>query len=169
MICPTCDRDPCPTSAFCASCGKIDAKRTQNPHARRPGNGHGDEEGRELKASLPELEAALGAMPNNATWEEWNRIGMATWVASGGQGFDAFDAWSKKHSKYDERTTKLRWNHYYQSPPSGIGAGIIFHLAAQADSDWRSKIKIPEAPDWQKKVSRGIRQGAPGARTKEPS
>src|SRR5262249_36909115 len=89
--------------------------------------------------------------PNNATWDEWNRIGMALWVASNGQGFDAFDAWSKKHPKYDERNTKLRWNHYYQSPPSRIGAGTVFHLASQADADWRSKIKTPEAPDWQKK------------------
>src|SRR5262249_54277267 len=53
--------------------------------------------------------------------------------------------------KYDERNTKLRWNHFYQSPPNRIGAGTIFHLASQADADWRSKIKIPEAPDWLKK------------------
>jgi hypothetical protein len=104
------------------------------------GNGHDrDEEGRDLRAPLPELEAAIGVIPNNATWDEWNRIGMALWVASNGQGFDAFDAWSKKHPKYDERNTKLRWNHYYQSPPSRIGAGTIFHLASQADADWRSK------------------------------
>jgi putative DNA primase/helicase len=117
------------------------------------GNGHDrDEEGRDLKAALPELEAAMGVIPNNATWDEWNRIGMALWVASGGQGFDAFDAWSKKHPKYDERNTKLRWSHYYRSPPDRIGAGTIFHLASQADADWRGKIKAPEAPDWQKKA-----------------
>jgi primase-like protein len=122
------------------------------PKAHPAGNGHDrDEEGRDLRASLPELEAALGVLPNNATWDEWNRVGMATWVASNGQGFDAFNAWSKKNSKYDERTTKLRWNHYYQSPPTRIGAGTVFHLAGQVDSDWRSKIKIPEAPDWLKK------------------
>jgi hypothetical protein len=116
------------------------------------GNGHDrDEEGRDLRASLPELEAALSVVPNDATWDEWNRIGMALWCGSNGQGFDAFDAWSKKHPKYDERNTKLRWNHYYQSPPSRIGAGTIFHLATQADTAWRSKIKTPEAPDWQKK------------------
>src|SRR5262245_43761752 len=117
------------------------------------GNGHDrDEEGRDLRAPLPELEAALSVVPNDATWDEWNRIGMALWCASNGQGFDAFDAWSRKNSrKYDERTTKLRWNHYYQSPPSRIGAGTIFHLASQADAAWRGKIKTPEAPDWQKK------------------
>src|SRR5262249_26695689 len=30
-------------------------------------------------------------------------------------------------------------------------AGTIFHLASQADDDWRSNITTPEAPDWQKK------------------
>src|SRR5262249_4307771 len=117
------------------------------------GNGHDrDEEGRDLRAPLPELEAAIGVIPNEATWDEWNRIGMALWVASNGHGFDAFDAWSKNTPKYNERNTKLRWNHYYQSPPSRIGAGTIFHLASQSDADWRSKIKTSEAPEWQKKV-----------------
>ena len=29
MICPICDRDPCPTPAFCAACGKIDAGKAK--------------------------------------------------------------------------------------------------------------------------------------------
>jgi hypothetical protein len=123
------------------------------PKAHVVGNGHDrDEEGRDLQASLPELEAALSVMPNEATWDEWNRVGMAAWVASEGKAFDAFDDWSKKSNKYNERNTRVRWNHYFQSPPSRVGAGTIFHLAAQTDSDWRSKIKIPEAPDWQKRI-----------------
>jgi hypothetical protein len=74
MICEICGRDPCRTPGFCASCNKYDAKRLQNPHTRRLGNGHdGDEEGRHLQASLPELEAALGAMPNSATWAPTER------------------------------------------------------------------------------------------------
>jgi Primase C terminal 2 (PriCT-2) len=116
------------------------------------GNGHDrDEEGRDLRAPLPELEAAIGVILNNATWNEWNRIGMALWCASNGAGFDIFDGWSKRNPKYDERNTKLRWNHYYQSPPDRIGAGTIFHLASQADPTWRSKVKTPEAPEWQQK------------------
>jgi hypothetical protein len=123
------------------------------PKTHVVGNGHDrDEEGRDLRASLPELEAALSVMPNEATWDEWNRVGMAAWVASEGKAFDAFDDWSKKSSKYNDRNTRVRWNHYFQSPPSRVGAGTIFHLAAQADSDWRRKIKIPEAPDWQKRI-----------------
>ena len=36
MLCPTCDRDPCPTPTFCAACRKADAgKRPQDPHTLR--------------------------------------------------------------------------------------------------------------------------------------
>ena len=122
------------------------------PTARVSGNGHDrDEEGRDLRAPLPELEAAMGVIPNDVDWDGWNRIGMAMWNASGGQGFDAFDTWSKKHPKYNERNTKLRWNHFFQSPPDRIGAGTIFHHANEADPRWRAKIKYPEAPDRQKR------------------
>src|SRR5262249_43764204 len=64
------------------------------------GNGHDqDEEGRDLRAPLPELEAAITVLLNDETWEGWNRIGMALWVATKGTGFDGFDAWAKKNPK----------------------------------------------------------------------
>src|SRR5262249_41134362 len=61
---------------------------------RHGGNGHDrDEEGRELTASLGELKDAMAVIPNvDLDWNAWNRIGMALWVASSGQAFDAFDA-----------------------------------------------------------------------------
>jgi Protein of unknown function (DUF3631)/Primase C terminal 2 (PriCT-2) len=107
----------------------------------RTGNGHDrDEEGRELTAPLSELKAAMAVIPNtDLNWNAWNRIGMALWVASSGQGFDAFDAWSQESSKYDAETTKARWEHYGTSPPQRIGAGTIFHLANQADASWRNR------------------------------
>src|SRR5262249_17698000 len=99
-----------------------------------------DEEGRELTAPLSELRAAMAVIPNtDLDWNAWNRIGMALWVASSGQGFDAFDAWSRKSSKYDAETTRARWEHYGTSPPQRIGAGTIFHLANEADASWRNR------------------------------
>jgi Protein of unknown function (DUF3631)/Primase C terminal 2 (PriCT-2) len=109
--------------------------------APRTGNGHDrDDEGRELMAPLSELKAAMAVIPNtDLDWNAWNRIGMALRVASSGQGFDAFDAWSRKSSKYDAETTKARWEHYATSPPQRIGAGTIFHLANEADARWRNR------------------------------
>jgi hypothetical protein len=59
--------------------------------------------------------AALATIPNpDLGWEEWNRIGMATWAATEGSddGLKAFHSWSKKSQKYDENDTDIKWNGY---------------------------------------------------------
>src|SRR5262249_19123326 len=106
------------------------------------GNGHDrDEEGRDLTAPLSKLAAAMAVIPNDETtsWEIWNRMGMALWMASSGQGLAVFEAWSVKNPKYDAATTKARWEHYGKSPPDRIGAGTIFYLADQADRGWHDR------------------------------
>src|SRR5262249_50318874 len=82
---------------------------------------------------------AMAAIPNDdVPWDEWNRMGMATWRATGGneEGFAIFDDWSQKSSKYNAATTRKRWEGYSRSPPDSIGAGTIFYLATKADPDW---------------------------------
>lgn len=115
--------------------------------APKRGNGHDrDEEGRDLIAPLSKLAAAMAVIPNDeaTSWEIWNRMGMALWVASSGQGFAIFDAWSLKHSKYDAGTTKARWEHYGKSPPDRIGAGTLFYLADQAAPGWLDRYVAAE-------------------------
>ena len=92
----------------------------------------------EPQASVERIAAALAVIPNNEDWDGWNNIGMAMWRATGRSevGFAAFDAWSRKSAKYDADTTAARWAHYFNSPPSHIGAGTIFHLANQASPNW---------------------------------
>jgi hypothetical protein len=57
-----------------------------------------------IPSSSPEADpkliaAALAAIPNDDVgWEEWTRVGLATWAATSGGGFEAFDAWSAKSS-----------------------------------------------------------------------
>jgi hypothetical protein len=83
----------------------------------------------------PELVAqALATIPNDDSvpWNVWNRVGMAVFRATGGAGFEVFDAWSKKYVKYDAADTKARWEAYGSSPPTRIGAGTIFYLAREA-------------------------------------
>lgn len=91
-----------------------------------------------LKADhLLDIVAALAVIPNeNLPWDEWNRIGMAAWLASEGTGFVAFDAWSQQSDKYDAQTTRDRWAHFSKSPPDRIGAGTLFYLAAEAHPGW---------------------------------
>jgi hypothetical protein len=91
-------------------------------------------------ADAAQIANALAVVPNDdVSWEEWNRVGMAAWRATGGseEGFQAFDSWSRKSSKYNAEVTRKRWAGYSTSPPTIIRAGTIFWLAAKADPQWR--------------------------------
>jgi len=58
---------------------------------------------------------------------------MAIWRAWGGsaEGFEEFDKWSRKSSKYDGEETEFRWRHYLQSPPDHIGFGSLVPFGGQ--------------------------------------
>lgn len=60
-----------------------------------------------------DIAAALAVIPNNdLPWDEWNKIGMATWRASRASetGYAAFAAWSSKSPKYSAAETRARWD-----------------------------------------------------------
>jgi hypothetical protein len=86
--------------------------------------------------SLAEIVAAI---PNNCSWEDWNRIGLAIYAASGGSGdgFIVFDDFSAKSPKYNPHEVQKRWFNYRRSPPSRIGMGTLARLARQAG--WRPR------------------------------
>ncbi len=88
-----------------------------------------------------DIAAALAAIPNNgpADWEWFNKIGMATWHASGGSsaGYAAWLAWSERHPLHDPELCRSRWSHYISAPPGQIGAGTLVFLAREARPGWR--------------------------------
>lgn len=85
-----------------------------------------------LEGTPEAVALALEAIPNpDLHWEDWNRVGMAVYAATGGQGFDVFDRWSSTSSKYDDAACRERWASYRRSPPRRIGAGTIYHLAME--------------------------------------
>ena len=118
------------------------------PAAYRPSYRAPDPSDEGLLAEERELVgAALRAIPNpDEDWEEWNRIGMATFAATGGSddGFDAWDEWSQKSSKYGIAHTQARWDHFHRSPPSQIGFGTLFYMAREADTDWLDKFELAQ-------------------------
>jgi hypothetical protein len=92
------------------------------------------------------IEAALRAIPNpDLGWEDWNRVGMAIFVATGGEGFQLFDDWSAKSRKYNPFYTEDKWERFTRCPPRDIGVGTIFFLASRAQINWRT---IYEAELW---------------------
>lgn len=107
-------------------------RRSAKDEQRTPGD--------EPRADPALIAAALAVISNHDLgWEEWNRIGMAIWAATGGKGFVNFDQWSRKSTKYGARTTAYRWHHYSRSPPTQIGAGTLFYLANAASHGWRDE------------------------------
>jgi hypothetical protein len=97
-------------------------------------------------ADLAEIEAALMAIPNDASvnWGAWNRIGMAVFSATGGSaaGFALFDKWSQKYPGYDADDTAAKWEALEGCPPTDIGAGTIFYEADRASPTWRSDYRL---------------------------
>jgi hypothetical protein len=88
------------------------------------------EPGERPHAENPKIASAVEFIPNeDLSWEEWNNLGMAIWRATQGTGFEIFDSFSKRSTKYDAAATADRWDHYETSPPTRIGAGTIFELA----------------------------------------
>jgi hypothetical protein len=106
---------------------KAPGKRSETPTATS---------GKGLRADSLQVITALHAIPNDGPtdWESWNRIGMAIWAATGGSssGLLAWHAWSEQHPSYDAAATQDRWDHYFQSPPTHIGAGTLFYMARAA-------------------------------------
>ena len=114
---------------------KRDRKR---PHPRQPFQGT-------PQADLDELAEAMRFVRNdNLGWEEWTSWALAIFAASGGsqRGFDIFDEWSARSSKYDADATDERWYEISGSPPSATGAGKIFAEARR--NGWQPR--LPAAP-----------------------
>ena len=121
----------------------VDLRNDLDATARyKNGNGKADEphEPSEPQAAIEKIAAAVAEIPNqDLEWDEWNKIGMAIWRATGGAaaGGAIFGAFSRKSEKYDQAATQQRWQHYFRSPPDSIGAGTLFHMADEAAPGWR--------------------------------
>ncbi|MGD0107540.1 MAG: DUF3987 domain-containing protein [Rhodopila sp.] len=117
-------------AAFLAACAPVigaELPKASNGHDHTPGD---------ATADPLRIAAALLAIPNGGPpdWSAWNNVGMAVWRATNGSGagWEAFNAWSSRNPAYDAATTRARWDGITASPPTQIGAGTIFHMAAEA-------------------------------------
>jgi len=115
-------------------------------------NGAGPHQsGGEPLAPTSRVAAAVRVIPNNnLDWDDWNRVGMAIWAATNGsaEGFEVFDKWSQKSSKYDGRTTSKKWSKLTKCPPDSIGFGTLKFLADQADPRWGDVLLVdPPEPE----------------------
>lgn len=72
------------------------------------------------------LEALLAISPDLSR-EDWIRVGMAAQAA--GLSFEDFDVWSAQGRAYNPKACQQAWKSF--RPDRGIGAGTLFHIAAE--------------------------------------
>ena len=89
---------------------------------------------KEQDAPLDDISVALAHIPNDGChYDDWIIMAHAVKGAVGADGWDIFDRWSQRSDKYDHNETKRAWNSI--GKVDTIGAGSIFHIAAQYDFD----------------------------------
>lgn len=80
------------------------------------------------KAELSEVENALSFIPAD-TYDVWFRTGMALKEAFGDDGFAAWDSWSRKSSKYDDKGIYAKWCSFGNYGGNKVTVATIFHDA----------------------------------------
>jgi putative DNA primase/helicase len=98
----------------------------------------------QIARNLQTLLQAIEHIPNDdLTWAEWNDVGMAIWAATEGsdEGLEAWFAFSQRSPKFDWDETNDRWSHYFDSPPTSIGAGSLYHWAEE--NGWTHERAVP--------------------------
>jgi hypothetical protein len=101
----------------------------------------------ELLASTPgDVARALADLPNEgASRQDWVKIGMAAFAASGGSddALVAWIAWSNRHPAYpaDDEPCAEKWASFQDEPPNRIGWAWLLKRAeketAFKETDWR--------------------------------
>lgn len=89
------------------------------------------------KAAMPRFEDstiddaanALSKIDPDCDYDTWVQIGMALQSEFGDAGFEVWDAWSRRGSKYNEREMAGKWKSFNGH---GVGIGTLFHHAKGA-------------------------------------
>ncbi len=88
--------------------------------------------GQHVDVSLSDIADMLATIDPDIGHEEWFRIGMAVHHATGGTGFDVWDAWSARGDKYPSpEALEKRWFSFGKSA-NPVTLGTLTHYAEQA-------------------------------------
>jgi hypothetical protein len=84
----------------------------------------------QVTADAEEVTDAMARIPNaDVGWDDWKAMALRLYASLGDAGFELFDTWSQKSSKYDEDKTIEAWEQVIASPPDRTGVGAIFAIA----------------------------------------
>lgn len=77
-----------------------------------------------------QIDQALEVLPSDLDYDTWVQVGMALHHETGGTGFELWDAWSQRSSKYTEREYGMaRWNSFGKGDGKVVTARSLVRLA----------------------------------------
>jgi hypothetical protein len=98
----------------------------------------------ESDAELPSrdtVELCLALLPNDdPSYDFWKDVGMAIWASTAGDGFELFDAWSRKWHGYNAADTRMAWKQIKSFPPRRYGPRAIINKLDEVMPDWGSRL-----------------------------
>jgi len=96
--------------------------------------------------SIGDLSDMLSHIPNNdADYELFLRIGMALHQATNGTGFDLWDDWAQKSSKYVSGVTEYKW-HSFGKSANPVTIGTLIHYAEE--NGWQQSVEFTSQADF---------------------
>ncbi len=99
---------------------------------RKPDRHRSSVNGQPVDVSEADIESMLEAIDADTDHETWIRCGMAVHHATGGTGFDIWDAWSARGIKYSGHDVlEKRW-HSFGKAVQPVTIGTLAHYAEQA-------------------------------------
>lgn len=104
----------------------------------KPQKYRADIDGATVDVSYSDLEDMLSYINPDVEHEIWIRCGMAVHHATMGTGFDVWDQWSAKGSKYPSRDNLSKRWHSFGKSVNPVTLGTLVHYAEQAG--WKQPV-----------------------------
>lgn len=111
----------------------------------KPEHHRNEYNGAVIDVSHEDLADMLSYIEGCDEYERWVEVGMCVHHATQGSGFDVWDAWSQRSSKYEADEMHKKWHSFGKSgSPKTIGT--LIYLAEQAG--WRQSVTFTATVDF---------------------
>lgn len=112
---------------------------------RKPERHRAEYDGRSVDVSHADIAGMLDHIDPDGPYDHWIRVGMAVHHATGGTGFEVWDAWSARGQKYDAAKMESHWHSFGRSAnPATLGT--LIHHAEAGGWVWPVAFGAPAQP-----------------------
>lgn len=99
-----------------------------------------------VDVSADDIAAMLAAIDPDCDHETWYRCGMAVHQVTGGSGFDLWDSWSARGTKYPGHDVLAKRWHSFGKSTNPVTIGTLRHYAEA--SGWQQPVTFTDSTEW---------------------